>query len=94
MSQQYDAELLNPQKHTFPNGKSVYTGQIYNDRHTHGLHPFRDGNSVRTSFVEAEFEVNGEKFIETMNTTYKVIKDAPTVSKQPRSAIETISLSR
>lgn len=45
------------------------TGFVYNDSRS----LFLDGDSVRTSLVKDVFEVDGEVFIETRNTIYRVI---------------------
>lgn len=53
----------------FP-GHTVAHGCIYND--SRGI--FRDGDPVRTSTVKQLFTVNGEHFIETRNTIYRLIE--------------------
>lgn len=52
----------------FP-GHTVAHGLIYND--SRGI--FRDGEPVRTSTVKQIVEIDGELYIETRNTMYKVI---------------------
>lgn len=52
----------------FP-GSTVAHGYIYND--SRGL--FEDGEPVRTSAVKQMFSVDGEHFIETRNTIYRLI---------------------
>lgn len=52
----------------FP-GHTVAHGLIYKD--SRGI--FRDGEPVRTSTVKQIVEINGELYIETRNTMYKVI---------------------
>lgn len=52
----------------FP-GHTVAHGHIYND--SRGI--FRDGEPVRTSTVKQVVEIDGEKYIETRNTMYKLI---------------------
>lgn len=68
----------------FP-GDTVAHGHIYNDNR--GI--FLDGDKVRTSTVKEIFELNGETFIETRNTLYRLIEqperpasiEIPTMSK-------------
>lgn len=50
-------------------GHTVAHGHIYND--SRGI--FRDGDPVRTSTVKQVVEFDGEIYIETRNTMYKVI---------------------
>lgn len=52
----------------FP-GVTVARGFIYND--SRGI--FYDGDPVRTSTVVRVFSVDGQQFIETRNTIYKII---------------------
>ncbi|MCS5737062.1 hypothetical protein, partial [Herbiconiux daphne] len=49
-----------------------YYAHIFGDTATHGNHPFRDGLNIHTSYVLNEYERDGERFIQTMNTLYKV----------------------
>ena len=53
----------------FP-GHTVVHGLIYND--SRGI--FRDGDRVRTSTVKQIVEIDGELYIETRNTMYKLIE--------------------
>lgn len=53
----------------FP-GSTVAHGYVYND--SRGI--FRDGDRVRTSTVKQIVEIDGEVYIETRNTMYKLIK--------------------
>lgn len=53
----------------FP-GSTVAHGHIYND--SRGI--FRDGDRVRTSTVKQIVEIDGELYIETRNTMYKLIE--------------------
>jgi hypothetical protein len=53
----------------FP-GSTVAHGHIYND--SRGI--FRDGDRVRTSTVKRIVEIDGELYIETRNTMYKLIE--------------------
>lgn len=55
-------------KEMFP-GHTVAHGYIFND--SRGI--FRDGDTVRTSTVVRMFSVDGEHFIETRNTIYRLI---------------------
>ena len=52
----------------FP-GSTVAHGHIFND--SRGI--FLDGDRVRTSTVKQVVEVDGEVYIETRNTMYKVL---------------------
>lgn len=52
----------------FP-GSTVAHGHIFND--SRGI--FQDGDRVRTSAVKRVVEVDGEVYIETRNTMYKVL---------------------
>ena len=52
----------------FP-GHTVAHGFIFND--SRGI--FRDGDRIRTSTVKQVVEVDGELYIETRNTMYKVL---------------------
>lgn len=52
----------------FP-GHTVAHGFIYND--SRGI--FRDGDPVRTSTVKRLFSCEGEHFLETRNTIYRLI---------------------
>ncbi|ATN92803.1 hypothetical protein QGX11_gp040 [Pseudomonas phage PPSC2] len=52
----------------FP-GHTVAHGHIYND--SRGI--FLDGDRVRTSTVKQVVEVDGELYIETRNTMYKIL---------------------
>jgi hypothetical protein len=59
-------------------GHTVAHGHIYND--SRGI--FCDGDPVRTSTVKQVVEVDGEIYIETRNTMYKVLnKDKLGVDK-------------
>ncbi|XAO54281.1 hypothetical protein [Yersinia phage vB_YenM_P778] len=53
---------------------SVAWGKIFNDTKTENNHPFPDGALVHTSRIREIKAVDGETFIITMNTTYKVIE--------------------
>lgn len=64
----------------FP-GSTVAHGYIYND--SRGI--FYDGSPVRTSAVKQVVEVDGELYIETRNTMYKVI------SKPTKALVELMS---
>lgn len=68
----------------FP-GSTVAHGYIYND--SRGI--FCDGDRVRTSTVKQIVEIDGETYIETRNTMYKLI-EAP-VRQEP---IEIPSMSK
>lgn len=83
----YHAMLLSPTKQNYPdehkeiyrhrygeNLNYVYWGHCYGDTHTHGNHPFRDGEYIRTSFVVKEEVVDGVRYIHTLNSVYKVIE--------------------
>jgi hypothetical protein len=59
----------------FP-GHTVAHGRIYND--SRGI--FMDGDPVRTSTVKQVVQIDGETYIETRNTMYKLI-NAPAVEK-------------
>jgi len=52
----------------FP-GHTVAHGYVYND--SRGI--FSDGDPVRTSTVKQVVEIDGEMYIETRNTMYKLI---------------------
>lgn len=52
----------------FP-GSTVAHGYVYND--SRGI--FLDGDRVRTSAVKQVVEIDGEMYIETRNTMYKLI---------------------
>lgn len=54
----------------FP-GSTVAHGRIYND--SRGI--FVDGEVVRTSTVKQIVEIDGETYIETRNTMYRLIKE-------------------
>lgn len=70
MAEQYfDAIILNPVAMEIGRGR-VYWGHIYSD----GKKRWPDGTDIRTSLVEKEFEVDGRRYIKTMNTIYKVGK--------------------
>lgn len=56
-------------------GHTVAHGYIYND--SRGI--FRDGDPVRTSTVKQIIEVDGETYIETRNTMYRLIERPKTV---------------
>ncbi|WKV20475.1 hypothetical protein 16Q_082 [Pseudomonas phage 16Q] len=62
-------------------GHTVAHGFIYND--SRGI--FLDGEPVRTSTVKQVVEVDGELYIETRNTMYKVI------SKPTKALVELMS---
>lgn len=68
----HHAELHNPVKYTHE-GSAWCEGRIYRDIHTHGNHPFRDGAPVTTSNVVDTVRFDGDWFIITQNTTYKVV---------------------
>lgn len=61
----YDAELQFERFTGVGGGKKIAWGTIYNDKKGR----FRDGTQVRTSIVESD----GDGYIQTMNTCYKVI---------------------
>lgn len=63
-----DMKFRSLDKDMFP-GHTVAHGNIYND--SRGI--FRDGDPVRTSTVKQMFSVNGEHFIETRNTIYRLV---------------------
>lgn len=52
----------------FP-GSTVAHGHIFND--SRGI--FLDGDRVRTSAIKATYVIDGQPYIETRNTVYKVI---------------------
>lgn len=90
---QHNAELLITDRvHYEVTGRTILFGRIFNDTHTHGYHPFADGRSIRTSFVEKEYELDGVKYVQTNNTLYKVIDDAPAEIKQPDCEIGRVAL--
>ena len=68
----HHAELHNPVKYIHEDG-SWCEGRIHRDIHTHGNHPFRDGTSVTTSNVIDTIRFDGDFYIITQNTTYKVV---------------------
>lgn len=47
-------------------------GLISDDKSNHGNHPFPDGTQVSTSYITSIDEVDGETYITTNNTIYKV----------------------
>lgn len=51
-------------------GQLVVRGDILNDTLTHGYHPFRDGERIRTSPVRY-FDID-EKVLITNNTAYRL----------------------
>lgn len=55
----------------FSEGDQFARGLIWND--SRGI--FFDGEVVRTSVIKDIYEVDGETFIETRNTLYRVIGD-------------------
>lgn len=59
----------------FP-GSTVAHGFIYND----SRHIFLNGEPVRTSAVKQVVEVDGDLYIETRNTMYKIINRAKLVN--------------
>lgn len=82
----YQAELANLHRQDYPpasverfqteygpNLGYVYWGNIFNDRQVGGNHPFSDGRNIRTSLVRKEEEVDGVRYIHTLNTVYKVV---------------------
>lgn len=76
----HHAELHHAVKIT-SNGDSWLEGHIYNDTHTHGNHPFRDGASIYTTSILSEHEdAAGDKFFTTGNTIYKVVGSLREVS--------------
>lgn len=50
----------------------VIYGYVYNDSATHGNHPFPDGTWIHTSLVKSIEEVEGERYVHTLNSTYKL----------------------
>lgn len=69
--QHFDAIILNPAKYELgTDGRYIFWGHIYADSKKR----WRDGTEIRTSLVQKEFEVDGEKYIQTLNTIYKVGK--------------------
>ena len=68
----YHAELQNPTLYIHEGG-SWLEGRIYNDTHTHGNHPFRDGVTVTTTAVMDEILNEGNTYMVTRNTTYKIV---------------------
>lgn len=69
----HHAELHNAVKYTSISG-SWLEGRIYNDTHTHGNHPIRDGLSVVTTSIESDaFNGDGDRIINTRNTIYKIV---------------------
>lgn len=54
----------------FP-GETVAHGRIYND----SRYLFADGERVRTSVVKRIVEIDGEVYIETRNTMYRLINE-------------------
>lgn len=74
----HHAELHNPTLYKHEDG-SWLEGRIYNDTHTHGNHPFRDGVLVNTTNVIDEVLQDGDVFMVTRNTTYKIVGKAQEV---------------
>lgn len=60
-----------------PDGKvsHIAYGWITDDKSTQGNHPFPDGTQVSTSYISSIDEVDGETYITTNNTVYKVVGD-------------------
>jgi hypothetical protein len=58
-----------PADHDMFPGSTVAHGNIYND--SRGI--FLDGDRVRTSTVKQVVDIDGETYIETRNTMYKLI---------------------
>lgn len=54
----------------------IVFGYIFNDKAIHGNHPFADGTWMNTSLVLREEIVNGERYIHTLNSVYKVRNNA------------------
>lgn len=54
-------------------GGAWLEGRIYNDTHTHGNHPFRDGTPITTTNVSDEVLEAGNTYMITRNTTYKMV---------------------
>lgn len=63
----YDAILEDAQYAQIGDYKVAY-GKVYEDKKRR----FNDGEGVRTSVIQKEFEVDGVKYIKTLNTTYKL----------------------
>ncbi|AZV02169.1 hypothetical protein Arno162_129 [Pectobacterium phage Arno162] len=51
------------------------SGYIYDDKHTHGLHPFNDGEYVYTTTVTRVVKRRGKVYVTTKNTTYLLISE-------------------
>lgn len=66
----YDAILEATQYAQIGDYKVAY-GKVYEDKKRR----FNDGDGIRTSVIEKEFEVDGVKYIKTLNTTYKLRDD-------------------
>lgn len=90
---QHDAELSDVTTHKFENGTEIAFGRIWNDTSTHGFHPFLSGRQIRTSPIQERVEVDGNSYIVTLNTTYKVLIDAPTETEQHPDFTPAIALS-
>ncbi len=68
---EYTAELdISMRMGVGTKGEYVYWGYIYNDKRKR----FRNGDNVRTSLVDREEEIDGERYIITQNSVYKVKK--------------------
>lgn len=68
----HHAEMHNATLYKHENS-SWLEGRIYNDTHTHGNHPFRDGTPVTTTAVMDEVLEAGNTYMITRNTTYKMV---------------------
>jgi|AKYZ01.1.fsa_nt_gi ProQ/FINO family. len=53
--------------------RAIAWGNIFDDKMTTGHHPFRDGTHIHTSSIKQIYCIAQVWFIETMNTTYRVI---------------------
>lgn len=81
----HHAELHNPIRIT-ANGDTWYEGRIYGDKHTHGNHPFRDGVSIITTSMQSEHVLDGDKYVVTRNTIYKIIGEVREVDYDKATA--------
>lgn len=53
----------------------VLSGYVYNDKNTHGRHPFKNDTQIRTSLVtKEEIGEDGYKYVHTLNSVYRIIK--------------------